>query len=76
MKPNLRLVDSRLEYPDVIPFPSHRFASPPPLPPPDELSSIQQAELALDIAQQQLDDLRELADVYRFPTGDEGPTAA
>jgi len=75
MMPNLRLVDVRHDDPDVIPFPSHRFASPPPLPP-NELDSIQRAELALDIAQQQLDDLKELAEVYRFPTGDEGPAAA
>lgn len=75
MMPNLRLVDVRDENPDVIPFPSHRFA-PPPREAPDELDSIKRAELALDIAQEQLDDLRELAEVYRFPTGDDTPTAA
>ena len=76
MMPNLRLVDSRLDDPDVIPFPSHRFASPPARVSDDELDSIKRAELALDIAQQQLDDLKELAEVYRFPPNDEGPTAA
>ncbi len=72
MMPMLRLVHDIPEETDSIPFPVHRVAPRGRLVGPDEC---EKAQDTLELAQNQLDELRELMN-FDFVSEDDGPRAA